>query len=142
MTELTLSNAEIENASLLANFKELDDLSIYDCPNLVSLDGLSAGALVNLSISNCAKLSDISALANADDLRFFRFWKCPNVQDFRPLSGLPKLQGFELSGVPVSEKQLRFLRDQFPDADVRVSSNGVSVYRKENPGPLESTIGK
>ncbi|MGB4776538.1 MAG: leucine-rich repeat domain-containing protein [Daejeonella sp.] len=115
LKHLCLNDTNVENISVLENFKKLEevDLSTTEMEDLKPLESLSLLKEINLLWS---QIKDISSLTSLTQLKSLNLGHIP-LKDFTPLQGLINLQKLELFGTSFSNtklltgmKKLKYLR--------------------------------
>lgn len=122
---LRISGDDITDLTNLRGLRKVNcSLSIYDCKNLISLDGLQELEVVNsvLGISGNDKLQDISALSNLDTTEVLQILVNPKLESLAGLESLRKVNDLVIAGNPLIEN-LRPLKDLKDVYSIKISSN-------------------
>ena len=116
LTELYLSDNQIQDISVLANLTNLTSLGLRDN----KIQDISALAnLTNLTSLDLwdNKIQDISALANLTNLTSLDLWD-NKIQDISVLASLIKLECLNLSAKPINPTDIEWLRQQLPHCNI------------------------
>jgi hypothetical protein len=99
LSYLKLYNSKILDLNPLQDASLLNQLDIYNCPILSSINSLESCLKLNiLEIEKCKSIYEITALKGHPSLRQFRLEGCGDVKTLRPLLSCSKLKGVSFNG--------------------------------------------
>jgi hypothetical protein len=121
LRSLTIRDASMKNLSAVASLKDLNELHLISCPDLMDISALSLfPRLKALTLTDCKKLSDLSVIkdlkklewlglppgafqdqfdeimCNHTGLRVLELIECKNIQDITRINSLQKLESLVL----------------------------------------------
>lgn len=105
---LSLDHCYIKDLMFLSKFTNLDELSIFTNNGLQNLNGIeNLTSLKVISISGCKNLTDISAVSNLKNLKFFSIDnENRNPIDISYVKGLTNLEQFITNGTYVKSEDV------------------------------------
>ncbi len=101
ISELSIGGARaIKNLDIVANFKNLINLSIRHCNNLVDVKGVKKlEALQSLSITDCERLECISSLGSLHEVKRLNLSDCESIRSISPLGSCKNLEEIDITGI-------------------------------------------
>ncbi len=136
ITHLSLESCDqITNVGFLSRLQHLEELELYACTRVTSLESLQDLPLHSLSLGECTGLTSLEPLRNVP-LELLLLWSCTGVTSLEPLRTLP-LQSLNLANCPgvTSLEPLRALPLQSLDLS---GCTGVTSLEPLRALPLQS----
>ncbi|CAN1804887.1 Disease resistance protein L6 [Linum perenne] len=97
LTYFTMDGCAIENLPDLASLKNLQALNIWQCPNLIEIQGLGE-SLQELGIGDCSSLLRIPDLSRLARLRYLALHHLQSLANINGLESLEALEYLEFRG--------------------------------------------